>query len=320
MLQSACVGGEGEGQFVGIECLVGAVKALVQLAVFAVTKKGMAGVGELGPDLMCTAGDQLAFHQGKTVPGGKGAVIGLTGSGTGLGGIGDEDPVLLGVLEKIAFQRAVPGLGGAFDDGQVPLIQFPVFDLLIHDPEGFGSLGGDDDAAGIPVDAVAKGGCEGVFFPGAPLPLLVEIGLDMIDEGAAVFGTVVGVNGNARTLIHQQDVVILVDDGQLGNGYGEVGVVFPGLVEKFVIDIQLEHITLVQPGIPLHALAPQLDALDADIFLGQGGGEKGDGLGKETVQALACVVRSYDKFFHQIFPVFSLKWRLISSVNSWAAL
>ena len=142
----------------------------------------------------------------------------------------------------------------------------------------------------------------------------------MVDEGTAVFGTVVGMNGLTGALIHQQDMVIFVDNVQLGIGYGEISVVFPGLVEKFIVDIQLEYISLVEPGVPLHPLAAQLDPLDADVLLSQRGGKKGDGLGKKPIQSLACVIRPYDKFFHQAFPVFSLKWRLICSVNSRAAL
>ena len=242
MLKTACIGGEGKGQLVGIQCLVIPVEPLVQLAVLAVTQQGMTGVGELGTDLVGTAGDQLAFHQGQAVFGYQSFVIGLAGLCTCLRGVGDKDPVLFGILEKVTLQAAVSGLRCAFHNGQIPLVQLPVLDLLVHDPQGFCGLGGDNDAAGIPVDSVAQGGCEGVFLPGPPFPLLIQVGLDVVDEGPAVFRTVMGMNGKSGPLIHQQDVFVLVDDVQLGRCYCQVGIVLPGLVEKLVVDVQLQHI------------------------------------------------------------------------------
>ena len=41
------------------------------------------------------------------------------------------------------------------DHTEVALFQFTVLDLLVHYPQALGGLGGDDDAAGVPVDAVA---------------------------------------------------------------------------------------------------------------------------------------------------------------------
>ena len=48
---------------------------------------------------------------------------------------------------------------------------------------GLGVLGGHDDAAGVAVDAVAQGRSKGVLVPGIPLLLLVEVGLNVGDEG-----------------------------------------------------------------------------------------------------------------------------------------
>ena len=63
-LQGTCLRGEGKGQLVGIEGLIGPVEPLVQLAVFAVAQQGVTGVGELGADLVGAARDELAFDQG----------------------------------------------------------------------------------------------------------------------------------------------------------------------------------------------------------------------------------------------------------------
>ena len=105
----------------------------------------------------------------------------------------------------------------------------------------------------------------------------------MVDQGAAVLRAVVGMHRKAGALVHKQNVFVLVDDVQIGIRHGEVGVVLPGLVKKLVVDIQLQDIALLQPGIPVDALAVALDALDADIFLRQRGRKQRDCLRKETI-------------------------------------
>ena len=87
----------------------------------------------------------------------------------------------------------------------------------------------------------------------------------------------------AGALVHKQNVFVLVDDVQLGICHGEVGVIFPGLVEKFVVDIQLQNVAFLQAGVPVNALAVALDALDADIFLRQRGRKQRDCLRKKTI-------------------------------------
>ena len=277
-------------------------------------------MSELGTDLVGASGDQLTFHKGKSFGGGNDLVIGLAGLGTGLRGVGDKNPVFLGILEKISLQGAFLGFRAALHNGKIPLVHFPVLNLLVDDPEGLGGFCGDDDAAGIPVDPVAQGGGEGVFLPGPPFPLLIKIGLDMVDEGFAVFRAVVGVDGQSGPLVYKKNVVVFIDDIQLGIGNGQIGIVLPGLIEELVVDIKLQQVALFQPGIPLHTLAVQLDPLDADILLRQGGRQQGNGLCQETVQPLTGIIGTDGKFFHYIFPIFSSKWRLICSVNSRAAL
>ena len=129
-----------------------------------------------------------------------------------------------------------------------------------------------------------------------------------------------GVHRKPGPLVHQENLVVLIDNGELRGGYGEIGVVLPGLVEEFIVDIQLEHIACRQPGVPLYPGAVALDAFDADIFLGQGGGQQGNGLGQEPIQALARVVGSDGQFLHCPFPMLVAKCRSICSVNSRAAL
>ena len=225
------------GELVGVKSLVSAVEALIQLAVLAVAQEGVACVSKLGTDLVSTAGNQLAFHKGKSLFRGQHPVIGLAAFGAGLGGIGNKHPVLLGILKKITLQAALGRLGGTFHNGKIALIHFPVFDLLIHDPQGLRRFGGDDDTTGVTVDAVAQGGGKGIFLPGTPFPFLIQIRLDMIDKRPSILRTIVGMNRQPRTLIHQQDVFILVDNVQLGSRHRQVSIVLPGLIEELIINI-----------------------------------------------------------------------------------
>ena len=165
----------------------------------------------------------------------------------------------------------------------------------------------------------------GAGFQGAEGPLklprhLVKIALNMVDEGAAVFGTVVGMDRQTGSLVNQQDMLVFVNDVQFWGGHGQVSIVFPGLVKKFIIDVQLQHITGIQPGIPVNALAVAFDALQADIFLCQRGRQQGNRLREKAVQTLTGIILGNCKFFHLILPIFSSKWRLICSVNSRAGL
>ena len=123
------------------------------------------------------------------------------------------------------------------DDAEIPLVQLPVPDFLIENAQSLGGLGGDDNAAGVPVDAVAQGGRKTVFLPGTPLPLGVEVRLDVVNEGLAVFSAVVGVDRLTGLFVHQQNVLVLIDNVQLGGGNGQIGIFrFRGF-KKLVVDI-----------------------------------------------------------------------------------
>ena len=132
---------------------------------------------------------------------------------------------------------------------------------------------------------------------GIPLPLLVEVGLNVVDEGVDLL-CLIGMDHKARTLVQKKKVLILVKNVQLGLEEGEEEVVLPGLVEKLVVDVQLQHVPHRQALIPLAALPVALDALDADVFLQEGGGKQGQGLGHKAVQPLSCVVFADGQFTH----------------------
>ena len=102
----------------------------------------------------------------------------------------------------------------ARSDAEVALVQFPVPYLLVDDPQRLGILSGDDDAAGIAVDTVAQCRRKGIFPLGVPLPFLVQICLDVVDEGIHLF-RLVGVDHHSLRLVRQQQVLILVHHRQV---------------------------------------------------------------------------------------------------------
>ena len=181
--------------------------------------------------------DQFAFHQGQAVGAGQHLIIGLTGLGSRLRRIRHKNSVFLGIFKKIPLQTALFPFRCSLHDSQVALIQFPVLDFLVHDPEGLCSLCCYDNAAGIPVDAVTQRRCKRILLPGPPFPLLVQVGLDVIDQRPSVLGAVMGMDRQTRPLIHQQDVVIFVDNVQFGRCHRQISIILPGFVKKLVIDI-----------------------------------------------------------------------------------
>ena len=65
----------------------------------------------------------------------------------------------------------------------------------------------------------------------------------MVDQGPSVLRTVVGMHRKTRAFIDQQNVLVLIDDVQLGGGNRQVGVVLPGFIEKLVVDIKLQYVS-----------------------------------------------------------------------------
>ena len=121
-------------------------------------------------------------------------------------------------------------------DAEIPLVHLPVADLLVDDPQRLGVLGGDDDAAGVAVDAVAQGGGKGVLPLGVPLPLLVEVRLNVVDESVDLL-RLVGVYHQPRPLVQQHQVLVLVHDGETGLEKRQEQIVLTGFVEELVVDV-----------------------------------------------------------------------------------
>ena len=169
----------------------------------------MTGGSQLGTDLVGAAGDQVAFQQGQPPSAGQRPIFGHRRPGTGHGTGLDKDLLLGLVLPQIPLQRAIRRLDLPHDGTQVQLDQLPIPNLLVHHPQRLGGLGSDDDAAGVPVDAVAQRRREGVLPEGVPLLLLVQVRLDVVDEGVHVL-RLIPVYHHARGLVHQQDVFVFI--------------------------------------------------------------------------------------------------------------
>ena len=58
----------------------------------------------------------------------------------------------------------------------------------------------------------------------------------MVDKGVDLL-RLVSVDGQAGALVHQQQVIVLVDDIQLGLEHREKEIVLIGLVKELVIDV-----------------------------------------------------------------------------------
>ena len=203
---------------------------------------------------MGPAGDETALHQGQSIALGQGPVEGDSGAAAFHGAVMDKDLLLSLVFYQEIFQLAFGRLGGTQNDTEIGLLHLPVLDFLVHDPQGLGVLGGNDDAAGVPVDAVAQGGSKGVLPIGGPLLLLIKVGLDVGDEGVdpLVF---VRMDHHAGALVQEHQVFIFVDDVQLRLEDRQEGVFRGRGLKKLVIDIKLEQVPLLEAGVPLGTLA-----------------------------------------------------------------
>jgi len=297
------VGGEIEAEIVAVKSLTGLSVFPVHLApaVFSVAQQRVSGVGEGGADLMGAACEQLRLHQREGASGLQGLVERLRGLAAGDRVMVYADELFPFVLQEEALQLAFRRRYLPQRDAEVLLYDLPVADLGGKDAQRLGVFGGDDDAAGVAVDPVAQRRGEGILPLGVPLPLLIQIGLHVVDEGVDLF-RLIGVNHQTGPLVQQEDVFVLVENVQFGLEKGQEEVILPGLLEKFVVDIQLQHIAGLQPLIPLTALSVALDALDADVFLQQRDREQGHRLGKEAVQPLTCVIFSDGEFTHRRPP------------------
>ena len=81
------------------------------------------------------------------------------------------------VLREKALDFSLRRLWTACSDAQIGFLQLVVPDLFVDDTQRLRILGRDDNAACVPVNAVAQRRGEGVLLPGTPFTLLVEVRL-----------------------------------------------------------------------------------------------------------------------------------------------
>ena len=189
IIENSRIGGEVEAELIGIKSLTlrlaeGLVFSLA--AILAVTQKGPARVGHLGANLVGASGVESAFHKAETVGAFYKLIVRNSGFGTGLRAVFHINLIFLGVLENIALQPAFGGLGSAVDYAEIALIYLPVADFVVEYAQRFRVFCGNDDAAGVAVNAVAKGRGEAMLLSGSPFALLVGVGLNIGDESVVV--------------------------------------------------------------------------------------------------------------------------------------
>jgi hypothetical protein len=119
----------------------------------------------------------------------------------------------------------------------------------------------------------------------------------VVDEGVDLL-RLIGVDHHAGPLVRQKEVLVLIEDLQFGLEEGKEEIVLPGLVEKFVVDVEGQHVPLPQALVPLTARAVAFDPLDADVLLQERRGQKGHRLAQEAVQPLSRVVFPDGQFSH----------------------
>ena len=106
-------------------------------------------------DLVGAAGDQIALDQRQLVGLAQNVVFGDRGAGAFDLRAVDGDAVLVGMTQDKAAQFALARTNPAAHRAEIGLVQFAVAYFLVEYAQSLGSLGGDDDAAGAAVDAVA---------------------------------------------------------------------------------------------------------------------------------------------------------------------
>ena len=232
------VRGQIKGQLIGVQRLPGLAVAAVHVApaVLAVPQQRAAQVRHGGADLMGAAGLQPDLHQAQFPPALQHLIVGDGGLAAGDRLVVHGDLLFLLVLQQEALHPALRPLRAPHGDAQVALVQLPAADLLVDDAQRLGVLGGDDDAPGVAVDAIAQGRGEGVLPPGVPLPFLVQVRLDVVDECVDLL-RLVGVDHQALGLVRQQQVLILVDHGEPGLEEGQEHILLGRLVKELVVDV-----------------------------------------------------------------------------------
>jgi len=263
-----------EAQAGGVEALAGEAGDRLFGAVDRVAQDGVADVGHVDADLVGAAGLQAAAQVGDTGVTGDDLPV---GDGTAAGGdhghlfpvgaaAADGGVHSAAVLLHIAGHQALVGAGEGV-----------VLQLRAEGQVGGVVFGGDDEAAGIAVDAVDDAGALFAADAGETVAAVVEQG---VDQGAV---RVAGgrMDHQARGLVDHDDVVVLVDhvQGDVLGGQGRLAELG---------NVHGDRLTAGEAGAFSGGLAVDTDAALGDQAGGLGTGQRAVG-GEEGVQADAGV-------------------------------
>ena len=132
---------------------------------------------------MGASGEQLALHQRKIPPAFQRSVQRHRTLAAGHGSAVEGDQLFRLILEEKPLDPALCRVGAAHGDAEIGLTDLVAADFIVENSQCLGVFSRDHNAAGVAVNPVAQRGSKGVFPLGVPLLLLVEIRLNVVDEG-----------------------------------------------------------------------------------------------------------------------------------------
>ena len=208
----------------------------------------------------------------------------------------DGDGLSLFIAAVVSGEPSLFAFGDTDGHAEVSLVKLAVAHLLVHDAEGFGGLGADNDTFGITVDAVAEGGGEALFRIGAVAALIVEVMESAVDEGIGRTALIV-VDDQSDGLMEEQDILVLEDDDGL-RGSGEEAVFPARPLKEFVVDVESHDVAFGEFLGDIKAFAVEFDAFLADIFIHSTLRQSGASLTNKLIRPLTRVIFTDNEFSH----------------------
>ena len=262
---------EGEGDAIGAEGLEFiALRTVIFIdAVFAVPDERMCNRGEMRADLMRSACEQFDLQKAFLVMFGKHAVFRqdlLDVAISSLRAFGvDGNEVFVAILGEVAAKGIFLFRKTSVAGGKRAFVDLSFLDHLVQKPQGFGILGGNDDAAGVAVDAVTESGGKALLAVGVIFPFAIEIGFDMGDQGVLIL-VIVRMYQHSRAFVDQQNMLVLIHHRDVGcqNAKCLIGGCF---FKKLILDEQLDLIPLGKKCMDLTAVTVELDFFGAHRFI-----------------------------------------------------
>ena len=139
--------------------------------------------GKLGANLVRAPGEQLRLHKAHSVVRSEHGVFCLCSFGAGRRGGKGFHRVGLFVFQNEMFQHAAFAFRRALYHAEILFLKLAVLYLVVQHPKGGGIFCGYNNAAGVAVNSVAKGGNKGIFRGGVIFVLFIEIMLNSRNKG-----------------------------------------------------------------------------------------------------------------------------------------